>query len=361
MSDFGNPPSGPASGHTVSGRVFGRPRTGLAGHARSFESGRVSVIIPCYNSENFLGAAIESALGQSWRDLEVIVVDDGSTDDSRQAAAEFGDRVRTMFLDHQGAAAARNSGLEAATGEFLQFLDADDLLVADAVTSRLEAFDDDVDAVFGDLEFFDDDSGLSRRVTSHADWPGFDPLAHLIENNIYTEAPLHRRRGLFEIGGFDESLPCSQELDIHLRLYLAGAKFSYHPRVVARARVHATPDRIENSPWYTDDPDLHIRIVEHHTRLISNREPTLLSPAVKHAFAQKLWSRGVIAGRNGAFEVARHYFKRARGYDSNLQPKGSAIFRWLHALAGPLAVTWLLHYKQRATEFLRPMRAAIRR
>lgn len=318
-----------------------------------FERGRVSIIIPCFNSEEFVGVAIESALAQSWRSLEIVVVDDGSTDRSRDVMTRFGKRVRCLLLPHRGAASARNSGLEAATGEYIQFLDADDLLLADAVARRIEAFDDTTDAVSGDLEFFVDGSGLTTRVTSHSDWPGPEPLAHLINKNFYTEGPLHRRRVLFQIGGFDEALPSSQELDIHIRLFLGGARFSYLPGVVARARVHSAPDRIENAPWYSHDPDLHLRIVEHLVGIIADRDPALLSPAVSRAFARKLWSRGIIAGRNGAFRVARRYFEHAKGYDQSLHPDGSAIFRLLHTLIGPLPVTWLLYQKQRVTNLTR--------
>jgi glycosyltransferase involved in cell wall biosynthesis len=97
----------------------------------------VSVIIPCYKYGHFLPAAIESVLAQTYRDLEVIVVDDGSTDDSA-AIADGYSRVACLRQPNLGQGAAQNRCLEAASGEFVLFLDADDQLVSDAVESFVE-------------------------------------------------------------------------------------------------------------------------------------------------------------------------------------------------------------------------------
>ena len=337
------------------GRTFGRIRGELTRLRNSGAAGRVSVIVPCHNNGSFVGEALESALDQSWRDLEVIVVDDGSSDDSVAVVSRFRDRVRCISQPRCGASAARNRGLVEATGEFIQFLDADDLLVHDAVRRRLEAFEGGTNAVFGDLEFTDHKAERSIRTTSHVGWPGDEPLADLIRNAIHTETPLHRRKLLYGIGGFDEDLPCSQELDLHIRLHLAGARFTYLEGIVARAREHAGPKRIENAAWYLEDPDLHMRIVEHLLDMVTGRPPTLPSPAVLGALAFKLWSRGVIAGRNGALGVARRYFERAEELSKEYRPVGSAPFRLVHRLFGPTTATWMLYQKKRMRDLLRAM------
>ena len=99
----------------------------------------VSVVIPVYNGERFLAQAIESVLGQTWREVEVIVVDDGSSDHSGEIARRFAP-VRCLRQDNAGQAAARNRGAAAATGRFLAFLDADDLWLADKLERQLTAF-----------------------------------------------------------------------------------------------------------------------------------------------------------------------------------------------------------------------------
>ncbi len=103
----------------------------------------VSIIIPCRDGAAWLGAAIESCLGQSWKHLEIIVVDDGSTDGSRDVAARYRDRgVVARDSRRRSAAAARNTGLRAARGEFIQFLDADDVLDADKIRVQIERLAD---------------------------------------------------------------------------------------------------------------------------------------------------------------------------------------------------------------------------
>jgi glycosyltransferase involved in cell wall biosynthesis len=99
----------------------------------------VSVVIPCRNGAAWLGDAIESCLGQSWQDLEIIVVDDASTDGSRDVARRYCDRgIIALDSPRRGASAARNSGLEQATGDFIQFLDADDVLDGDKIRVQIE-------------------------------------------------------------------------------------------------------------------------------------------------------------------------------------------------------------------------------
>ena len=101
----------------------------------------VSVIINNYNYENFIGAAVDSALQQDYENLEVIVVDDGSTDSSRQVIEGYGDRIRSIFQKNGKQAAALNTGFEASNGQVVLFLDADDYLLPAAVKKVVAAFD----------------------------------------------------------------------------------------------------------------------------------------------------------------------------------------------------------------------------
>src|SRR5262245_14900968 len=94
-----------------------------------WESGLVSVVIPCYNAERFLAETLESAFAQTYPHTEIIVVDDGSTDGSAKLIKDYGDRVKAELGANRGGSAARNRGTALARGEFIQFLDADDVLV----------------------------------------------------------------------------------------------------------------------------------------------------------------------------------------------------------------------------------------
>jgi glycosyltransferase involved in cell wall biosynthesis len=100
----------------------------------------VSIIIPCYNDEKYIGDSIESALNQTWEKCELVVVDDGSTDNSLEVARRYeSDRVRVISQDNQGPSAARNRGLQECTGEYVQYLDADDLLHPRKIEAQVKA------------------------------------------------------------------------------------------------------------------------------------------------------------------------------------------------------------------------------
>jgi glycosyltransferase involved in cell wall biosynthesis len=112
----------------------------------------VSIVIDNYNYARYLGAAIDSALAQTWRPLEVIVVDDGSTDDSWAVASRYGERIRAIRQANGGQGAAYNTGFAASRGEWVMFLDSDDLLDANAIARLMALADDDVAKVHGPLE-----------------------------------------------------------------------------------------------------------------------------------------------------------------------------------------------------------------
>lgn len=102
--------------------------------------GLVSIIIPTYNYARYLPEAIRSCLDQSYKDIEIVVIDDGSTDDTRAIAAQY-QSVIYVYQENQGVSIARNRGLHLARGEYVGFLDADDRLTSDAIETRLAAFD----------------------------------------------------------------------------------------------------------------------------------------------------------------------------------------------------------------------------
>ena len=118
----------------------------------------VSIIINNYNYARYIAAAIDSALAQTWHPLEVIVVDDGSTDDSWAVIERYGERVRALRQPNGGQGAAYNAGFEASRGEWVLFLDSDDLLDVGALARMLSLVNDKVVKVHGYLRRCDADS-----------------------------------------------------------------------------------------------------------------------------------------------------------------------------------------------------------
>lgn len=201
---------------------------------------KVSVVIPCYNAEQWLGECIESALGQSWPNLEVIVIDDGSTDSSRDVIASFGARIRHECGPNRGGSAARNRGLALSQGAWVQFLDADDVLLPSCIESKLRMADETGEKVIPccKIDYF---SYASRKgeSTGPACWSydEHDLDTILALGAPQTSAPLHQRRHLIEVGGFRETLRQAQDFDLHLRLAVKhGVTFRSNGEVGVRIR-----------------------------------------------------------------------------------------------------------------------------
>lgn len=194
----------------------------------------VSIIIPCYNGEQYVGEAIDSALAQTYPHIELIVIDDGSTDNSVAVLQQFGHRIRWETGPNRGACAARNRGLRMARGECIQFLDADDLLSAQKLEQQIPfLLRDDADIITCDVEVVEmgHSNVIERYTQQHA-----EAFARCCFDDITTPGPLHRKARLEAIGGFNESLSCSQERDLHLRLAANGVRLAHCPQTLVTAR-----------------------------------------------------------------------------------------------------------------------------
>ncbi|MEP9379961.1 glycosyltransferase [Aquabacter sp. CN5-332] len=198
----------------------------------------VSVVIPCYNQGQFLREAIESVLAQTWRPLEVVVVDDGSVDCTPEVMALF-PGITAIRQANGGLSAARNTGLNASRGAFVTFLDADDLLLPNALAAGMEALEKHPDWAFvwGGYRMVDS-RGLALGEPSV---PGvasrhYDLL--LSRNYIAMHATvLYRRDALDRFGGFDISLLSCEDYDLYLRI-ARESTIGFHPNVVACYRRH---------------------------------------------------------------------------------------------------------------------------
>jgi len=178
-----------------------------------------SIIITCYNHGRFVGEAIESAINQTWPPLEIIVVDDGSTDNSSEVVKRYPSVIGIRQVN-QGVSAARNTGLRACRGEYVLFLDADDLLLPGAIETSVRAMNLHPDWAFvsGEYRYCDEKKNVSdiSRFTEIAD----DHYLALLQHN-YVEmhaAVLYRRNNLEQAGGFDINLRTAEDLEMFLRL-----------------------------------------------------------------------------------------------------------------------------------------------
>ena len=202
----------------------------------------VSILIPCYNGAPWLAATLESALAQTWRNTEVILVDDGSTDDSRAIAQGFAPRgVQLIAQPNAGASAARNRALRAARGDYFQFLDADDLLSPGKLAAQLDLLayrepgtvascawgrftTDPAGAHFVDEPVFRDFSPVDFLVLSGETGAMMHPSAWLVPRAVAEEA-----------GSWDELLSLNDDGEFFCRVALASSGLAFCPEVTARS------------------------------------------------------------------------------------------------------------------------------
>jgi hypothetical protein len=179
----------------------------------------VSIIIPCFQQGHYLGEAIASALAQSHQPLEVIVVNDGSTDATEEVARGYAERIRYIRRANGGLSAARNTGLRAAEGDYLLFLDADDALHPDSVSVLVQGMNGRTDrlSLMG-CRFFTD-TLPTADVPGAIAWDAVDLLPALLQVNLGPcHAWLSPRCFVEEAGGFCEGLRACEDWDLWLRL-----------------------------------------------------------------------------------------------------------------------------------------------
>ena len=197
----------------------------------------VSVVIPCYNGEAFLKEAIESAMEQSYPRVEVIVVDDGSTDRSSEIAQQF--PVRYIRQPNRGLTASRNLGVRESRGSYIVFLDADDRLKPDAIEAglRVLAGRPECAMAVGDHLFISEDG--SHLANSRKEYLASSHYEALLRSNFIEmiSSVLFRRQVLDEVGGFNTELRVAEDYELYLRIARKYPICS-HPAVVAEYRKH---------------------------------------------------------------------------------------------------------------------------
>jgi len=195
----------------------------------------VSVIIPVYNCERYLAEAIESVLAQTYQPIEVIVINDGSTDDSEAVAKRFDSSIRYYAHPNKGLGATRNRGVELAQGHFIAFLDADDLWVADKIERQMAYFDDDpdLDMAFGYVQQFytpEREAELRKKIT----------YAEEIMKGHTAGTLLIKRDSFFRAGLFETDWNVGEFIDWYLKATEKNLKSVMLSEILTKRRLHDT-------------------------------------------------------------------------------------------------------------------------
>lgn len=213
---------------------------------------KISIIIPCYNSEKYLGACMDSVLSQSFSDFEAILIDDGSRDGTRAVAQTYAQkdpRVRVLAQENAGVAAARNLGLAHAKGEWITFVDSDDLLPRDALDTLLSGVGEEIDMVVCAHETFDE-TGKREVVIPESRWMDKrgeaqrraaalrliegDSVLNIMCNKLHRRALLERESIRLKPG-----VKIAEDALFNLEAVLCGRGIAYVNRVAYCYRTHS--------------------------------------------------------------------------------------------------------------------------
>ena len=202
----------------------------------------VSVVIPAYQAENFVGDAIESVLEQTYPAIELIVVDDGSTDRTAEVAASYPE-VRLLQTPNSWQAAARNRGFEISSGEFVTFHDADDMMLPGKIELQVEHLraNPGVGGVLGGQELIIEEGaeapfwlqGTNSAAPASSDAPGRGKAG-----GVHTVTLLLRREVFEQAGGYDEAMTHGEDVDLLLRLRETGIAITVLDEPLIRRRIH---------------------------------------------------------------------------------------------------------------------------
>ncbi|AXS82091.1 glycosyltransferase [Marinobacter sp. Arc7-DN-1] len=282
----------------------------------------ISVITPTYNRARFLPNAVASVLAQTHADLELIIVDDGSEDNTRNVLKPFlaDKRVRYFHQENQGQSHARNLALKQATGDFIAFLDSDDVWAPDKLEKQLAVFraNPEVDIVHGD-EAIINEQGAVISLQNMRRYSGRITRYLLADNSVSITTALVRRRCFDEMGGFDTSVGVADDYELWLR-FSARYCYQYEPGIVASYRVMADQISSDKRRRYAANE----RIIQQFLA----RYGEVLSPG------ERRWG------------LARFYCRKAR-YFASAGERGKAV----GAIAGALrnapldSVVWRALYR----------------
>lgn len=206
----------------------------------------VSVIIPVYNGEKFIAECLESVYAQTWHPLEVIIVDDGSTDNSLAIVEQLPGEKRIICQNNLDVSAARNTGVRQSNGDFIAFLDQDDVWLPDKLNKQMDIFKQypEIDLVFTDLiKFYEsgkehharDKHKLALKLNHN------NLFSTLIRKNLLMPSEVVVKKASFNIaGGFDENFRTCGDYEMWLRMAGLGMKFHYIPEVLLKYRQHGS-------------------------------------------------------------------------------------------------------------------------
>lgn len=206
-------------------------------------SGKVSVIIPNYNYAQYVGEAIESVLNQTYKDIEIVVVNNGSTDNSMDVLTKYSKKIRLINQENLGQSGARKSGLEMATGDYIAFLDADDKWAPEKIEKQILLFTPTVELVYCGINLFSEKAQaiIATEIPTFKgscsdafiEYPGVSIVLSGESTSIFTRSLLEK------VGGFDPELNSAAGWDFFRRCSKF-SEFDFVPEPLVNYRLHSS-------------------------------------------------------------------------------------------------------------------------
>jgi glycosyltransferase involved in cell wall biosynthesis len=324
----------------------------------------VSVIVPAFRAAPYVGEAVASVFRQTWRDFEILLVNDGSpdTDDLERAIEPYRDRIVYIEQENRGPGGARNTAISRARGEFLAFLDSDDVWLPHYLVEQIGALqlDASLDFIYADAVLFGQSAlvGKTYMATSPSHGPvTFESLLNR-DCMVITTCTVVRTQAVIDAGGFDEDrflAPC-EDLDLWIRLAYNGCRMTYQRRVLARHRLHSTS-------LIGDDE---LRLWTAQIRVLRKAAETLtLAPSARETIARRILvceaEHALASGKRsldeGRFDEALEALERANSFFRSR--KLSAVMLCLRHAPHLLHTTF--EVRNKAWEALAPSRNVLRR
>lgn len=276
----------------------------------------VSVVVPAYNVARFIGEALESVFAQTFKDFEVIVVNDGSPDtvELERALAPYLARVVYLKQENRGPSAARNAAISAARGRYVALLDADDAWLPDYLAEQTRALDarPDLDLVYADAMLFGEGDGVGQSFMEKCPSRGPVTIESLLTQAcaVITSCVVARRGSLVSAGLFDERYRRSEDFQLWVRMTHRGARLDYQRKVLARHRVR--PDSLAGDASRMHECAKGVYADLSNELDLTPRQRALVEVEIEKYESYLALARGKRALASGDYERAASELSRAR-------------------------------------------------
>ncbi|MFT4217181.1 MAG: glycosyltransferase [Micropruina sp.] len=294
---------------------------------------RVSVIMPTYNAGARIGAAISGVLTQSYSDLELIVVDDGSTDDTYRIATGFGDRVAVLQQANAGPNAARNRGIRAAAGELIALCDSDDFWLPNYLADALAVLERHPDRTWVTCAATAlTDHGLrDYGVSPFGQFPAERQREAILQVNFVSIFSVFPRRMADEIGPFSEELHRCEDWEYWARAIFSGWRVAFQPDSAAMYRQQGASQSADPAAMIDAEEEMFAGIAKRFASTFTEREQALLaarasygSPPRQRQRAREAWAAGDFREAASLLRVTAADFPEYRGLRSKALATGLA-------------------------------------